>query len=276
MSEIVKNTKVETPIDQRETFVSLRKSFTESGDVAEKLRVLYALQETDNEIEKIVSLRGALPEEVAQIEDEINALVAKSARLEEMISGYEKSIEENKNQMVEIDADTAKYQQQLTNVANSREFDSINKELENLVLLRQIAEKHIGEARVAIAERKDAITEIASRIEIRKEDLQAKKEELESIVESTAAQEEQLSAKRAEYTARIDERTLSAYDRIRGSVRNHLAVVTVYNENATVLESSTCSAMPAADASIPLPLSAWWILLPAGSSLSVSTADVFS
>ena len=139
MSEIVKNTKVETPIDQRETFVSLRKSFTESGDVAEKLRVLYALQETDNEIEKIVSLRGALPEEVAQIEDEINALVAKSARLEEMISGYEKSIEENKNQMVEIDADTAKYQQQLTNVANSREFDSINKELENLVLLRQIA-----------------------------------------------------------------------------------------------------------------------------------------
>ena len=62
--------------------------------------------------------------------------------------------------------------------------------------------------------------------------LQAKKEELESIVESTAAQEEQLSAKRAEYTARIDERTLSAYDRIRGSVRNHLAVVTVYNENA--------------------------------------------
>ena len=232
MSEIVKNTKVETPIDQRETFVSLRKSFTESGDVAEKLRVLYALQETDNEIEKIVSLRGALPEEVAQIEDEINALVAKSARLEEMISGYEKSIEENKNQMVEIDADTAKYQQQLTNVANSREFDSINKELENLVLLRQIAEKHIGEARVAIAERKDAITEIASRIEIRKEDLQAKKEELESIVESTAAQEEQLSAKRAEYTARIDERTLSAYDRIRSSVRNHLAVVTVYNENA--------------------------------------------
>ena len=113
MSEIVKNTKVETHIDQRETFVSLRKSFTESGDVAEKLRVLYALQETDNEIEKIVSLRGALPEEVAQIEDEINALVAKSARLEEMISGYEKSIEENKNQMVEIDADTAKYQQQL-------------------------------------------------------------------------------------------------------------------------------------------------------------------
>ena len=134
--------------------------------------------------------------------------------------------------MVEIDADTAKYQQQLTNVANSREFDSINKELENLVLLRQIAEKHIGEARVAIAERKDAITEIASRIEIRKEDLQAKKKELESIVESTAAQEEQLSAKRAEYTARIDERTLSAYDRIRSSVRNHLAVVTVYNENA--------------------------------------------
>ena len=232
MSEIVKNTKVETPIDQRETYVSIQKRFMESGSVAEKLRVLYALQETDNEIGKIVSLRGALPEEVAQIEDEIKALESKSSRLEELIGGYEKSIEENKNQIVQIDADTAKYQQQLGNIANSREFDSINKELENLTLLRQIAEKHIGEARIAIAERKDAIADIASRISIREEDLQAKKDELDNIVESTAAQEEHLRAKREEYASKIDERTLSAYDRIRSSVRNHLAVVTVYNENA--------------------------------------------
>ena len=77
-----------------------------------------------------------------------------------------------------------------------------------------------------------AIADIASRISIREEDLQAKKDELDNIVESTAAQEEHLRAKREEYASKIDERTLSAYDRIRSSVRNHLAVVTVYNENA--------------------------------------------
>lgn len=233
MSEKVKNTKVETPIDQRETFVSLSKNFAEDGvSVAEKLQVLYALQETDNEIEKIVSLRGALPEEVAEVEAEVETLKAKVAHLEELISGYEQSIDENRKEIVELDAEMAKYQQQLSNVANSREFDSISKELENQGLLREIAEKHIGEARVAIAERKDAIEELSNRVAIREEDLKAKQDELASIVESTASQEAALQEKRATYTAKLDERTISAYDRIRKSVRNHLAVVSVYNETA--------------------------------------------
>ena len=174
MSENIKNTKVEAPIDQRETFVSLQKSFTESGSVAEKLHVLYALQEADNELDKLVNLRGALPEEVEQIETEITALKGKVARLEEVISGYEAGIESGKEEIVACDAAIEKYKKQLGNVANSREYDSISKEIENQGLLRDIAEKHIGEARVSIAERKDAIEDISGRIAIREEDLQAK------------------------------------------------------------------------------------------------------
>ena len=225
-----KTKKAATPIDVRETFVSLQKDFAESGiSVAEKLKVLYALQQADNEIDKIQNLRGALPQEVAQIEDELEGLRSKIAHHEEMIAGFEAEIEKNKNEMVELDAETAKYQEQLSNISNSREYDSISKEIENLGLLRDIAEKHIGEARMSIGERKDAIEAIRDRIAIREQDLAAKKEELEGIVASTSDEEKALQEKRDACASKIDERTMSAYNRIRGSVRNHLAVVTVYN-----------------------------------------------
>ena len=222
--------KVETPIDERETFVSLQKSFAEGeADVREKLKTLYALQEADNAIEKIVQLRGELPEEVAGLENEIASMQAKVAQLNDLIDEYAKSIESNKETIIELDEQIAKYQGQIDNIANSREFDSINKELENQGLLRQIAEKHIGETKIAISERKDTIEDIERRIEIREADLEAKKEELANIIESTAVEEENLQAKRSELASKVDARTMSAYDRIRVSVRNHLAVVPVYN-----------------------------------------------
>lgn len=225
--------KIETPIDERETFVSLQKSFADSElSVEEKLKVLYELQEADNEIEKILQLRGELPAEVAALEGEISRFEAKIASLEELIAEYGNSIEANKQQIVEIDADIDRYQKQLENIANSREFDSINKELENQNLLRQIAEKHIGEAKEMIETRKAEIENIKERIAIREEDLIAKKAELEVIVESTAKEETVLQAKRDACAAKIDARTMSAYDRIRSSVHNHLAVVTVYNEDS--------------------------------------------
>lgn len=228
-----KTNKVEIPIDERETFVSLQKSFADSElSVEQKLKVLYALQEADNEIEKIKQLRGDLPREVEALEDEIAALSAKSAHNEDMIREFENAIEAGKKRIVELDGDISKYQQQLENIANSREFDSINKELENLGLLRSIEEKHIGEARVQIEERKSDIETIAGKIAIREDDLAAKKEELSTIVESTASEEEVLTARRNECAAKIDARTMSAYNRIRASVNNHLAVVAVYKEDS--------------------------------------------
>lgn len=223
--------KVETPIDQRETFVSLQKAFADSElSVEEKLKTLYALQEADNAIEKIVQLRGELPAEVEVLEQEIASLNAKGVQIETLIDEYNNSIEANKQNIIELDEQISKYQKQLENIANSREYDSINKELENQGLLRQIAEKNIYELKAAIVTKKDDLEALNQKIEVRNEDLAAKKEELAVIVESTSAEEAKLQARRDECAAKIDARTMSAYERIRNSVHNHLAVVSVFND----------------------------------------------
>ncbi len=225
--------KVETPIDQRETFVSIQKNFADSDlSVEEKLKTLYALQQADTAIDKIIQLRGELPSEVQALEDEIALMKSKAAQVTAMIDGFNRSIADNKQNIIECDTQIAAYQKQLENIANSREFDSINKEIENQELLRQIAEKVIGDSKVQIAEHKANLEEIKENMAIRGEDLKAKKEELAGIVDATAKEEEKLRAEREACAARIDARTMSAYERIRGSVHNHLAVVTVYGGDA--------------------------------------------
>ena len=225
-----KTKKIETPIDQRETFVSIQKNFADSDlTVAEKLKTLYALQQADTEIDKILQLRGELPIEVANLENEIAELKAKAARVSEQIEEFNKMIAENKLNIAECDAQIEKYKSQLDNISNSREYDSLNKEIENQGLLRQIAEKHIGEAKERIFEKKNDLEVIKEKIAVRTDDLAAKKEELATIVESTAKEEETLRARRDECAAKIDARTMSAYERIRQSCKNHLAVVSVFN-----------------------------------------------
>ena len=225
-----KTKKIETPIDQRETFVSIQKTFADSDlSVAEKLKTLYALQQADTEIDKILQLRGELPVEVENLENEIVELKAKAARIAEQIEEYNKFIAENKINVTECVAQIEKYKSQLDNISNSREYDSLNKEIENQDLLRQIAEKHIGEAKERILDKKNDLEVVKEKISVRTDDLVAKKQELETIVESTAKEEEVLRAKRDECAAKIDARTMSAYERIRMSCNNHLAVVTVFN-----------------------------------------------
>jgi len=222
--------KIETPIDQRETFVSLQGNFADSElSVEEKLKTLYELQEADNEIEKIMQLRGELPAEVAALEEEIEGMKSKIARIKEMIVEYENSIAANNQNIIDIDSEIEKYQKQLENIANSREYDSINKELENQNLLRQIAQKHIRESKEIIESREGDIEAIGEKIAVREEDLKAKQSELATIVESTEAEEKKLQEKREECAGKIDARTMSAYDRIRKSLHNHLAVVGVFN-----------------------------------------------
>ncbi|MBQ6287396.1 MAG: hypothetical protein IJK73_07070 [Bacteroidales bacterium] len=225
--------KVETPIDQRETFVSLQKNFADSEiSVEEKLKTLYALQEADSAIDRIVQQRGELPSEVETLENEIADLKARLAQDNAIVDAYNQTIADNKQNIVDCDLQIEKYQQQLDEVSNSREFDSINKEIENQGLLRQIAQKTINDTKVAIAQKKEDMENLKDFISVRNEDLKAKKEELETIVESTSEEEKRLLAKRKECASKIDERTMSAYDRIRGSVHNHLAVVSVYNGDA--------------------------------------------
>ena len=225
-----KTKKFETPIDQRETFVSIQKSFADSDlSVGEKLKTLYVLQQADTAIDKILQLRGELPVEVENLENEIADLKAKAARITELVEEYNKSINANKLNIAECDDQIEKYRSQLEKVSNSREFDSLNKEIENVDLLRQIAEKNIAETKERIFDKKNELEVVKEKIAVRNDDLKAKKEELATIVESTAKEEETLRANRDACAEKIDARTMSAYEHIRHSSNNHLAVVSVFN-----------------------------------------------
>ena len=228
-----KTKKIETPIDQRETFVSIQKSFADSDlSVSEKLATLYALQQADTAIDKILQLRGELPVEVENLEEEIADLKAKAARIAEVIEEYNKFITESKLNITECDAQIEKYKAQLENIANSREYDSLNKEIENQGYVRQIAEKNIYETKERILEKKTELETIKEKTVIKTDDLKAKKEELTTIVEATSKEEEKLRANRDACAAKIDARTMSAYDHIRKSCNNHLAVVSVFNNDS--------------------------------------------
>ena len=228
-----KTKKIETPIDQRETFVSIQKNFADSDlSVAEKLKTLYVLQQADTAIDKIYQLRGELPMEVENLENELADLKAKAERISDLIEEYNKSIADNKIGIAECDAQIEKYKTQIENVSNSREYDSLNKEIENQGLLRQIAEKNINETKERIFEKKNELEIIKEKIAVRTEDLKAKNEELAVIIESTAKEEEKLRANRDACAAKIDARTMSAYEHIRQSCNNHLAVVSVFNNDS--------------------------------------------
>ena len=227
---VKKTKKIETPIDQRETFVSIQKSFADSDlSVEEKLKTLYALQQADSQIDKILQLRGELPLEVEALDGEIADLKAKSARVNELIDDAGKRIFEYKHNIVECDSQLEKYRAQVDNVANSREYDSLNKEIENQELLRAIAEKNISETKEFVSLKKHELEDLKEKISVKNDDLKAKKQELSTIVESTAKEEERLRTAREACADKIDARTMSAYDRIRNSSNNHLAVVSVFN-----------------------------------------------
>ena len=177
--------KVEVPIDERETFVSLQKNFAEGEDrVEEKLKLLYQLQKADSEIDKIIQLRGELPAEVEELEADIAALRTQSADISAFIIALNQSISDNKQNILDCDDQIAKYQGQLQGVTNSREFDSINKEIENQNLLRQIAEKNIYETKAKVVEKKDELEDVKARFAARNEDLKLKKQELDKCAVS--------------------------------------------------------------------------------------------
>ena len=225
--------KAEAPIDQRETFVSIQKNLTDAASgVREQLKTLYALQQADTRIDKIVQLRGELPLEVESLEAEIEDIELRVGELEADVERFTTSIATNKLSMAECSDQIAKYKEHLDNITNSREYDSLQKEIENQDLLLQIAEKRIGEAREAIMARKAEIVKLRDVEEVKKADLAAKQEELSTIVESTAKEEAALTAERNACAAKIDERTMIAYEKVRNSYVNHLAVVPLYKKNA--------------------------------------------
>lgn len=224
------NKTVSAPVSKDETFVSLTmaKGLTENETaIEEKLHALYNIQKADTAIDKIYLLRGELPLEVKDIEDEIEGLKTRIANNKADIETLEAAISANRQKVVDDQEAIAKYKGQQDNVKNNREYESIEHEIEFQELDIQAAEKHIKDDSIAIEKKNGVIEETTARLTMREEDLAGKKKELEAIVEETAREEEKLLAERAALEAKVDERMLAAYNRVRNSTKNRLAVVAV-------------------------------------------------
>ena len=221
--------KIVTPIDQRETFVSLQKNMADTDSIAmeQKLHTLYRIQQTDTKIDKIYLLRGELPLEVQDLEDEIAGLQTRIANAKAEIKEIEKVNAEHRHVIEESKHLIAKYDAQRDNVKNNREYESISKEIEYQDLEQQVAAKKIRENEALISEKKEVIEEAQQTLTLREGDLVEKKKELDTIVEETAKEEEALLKEREELVSQIDERMMVAYTKVRANAHNKLAVVTV-------------------------------------------------
>jgi predicted nucleic acid-binding Zn-ribbon protein len=195
--------------------------------VEEKLRALYDLQLIDSRIDTIQNLRGELPMEVDDLADEVEGLKTRLAKHQEDIETLNGEISARKNVIEEAKALIKKYAEQQKNVRNSREFNSLSKEVEFQELEIQLAEKHIKEFKVKIEQKNEFLEQTHEKLSERETHLGHKKSELDTILEETAKEEAALVKLSDEYKSNLDERLSQAYTRIRSSVANKLAVVSV-------------------------------------------------
>ena len=195
--------------------------------VEEKLRMLYDLQLIDSQINELQNVRGELPLEVSDLEDEVEGLKNRLSKFKEELEQLQAGITEKKNTIEEAKILIKKYNTQQKNVRNNREYNSITKEIEFQELEIQLAEKRIKEGKAQVEQKKEAIKQIEDRKSQREAHLKHKKEELDSILAETEKEEEFLRQKAEEYAEQIEDRLLNAYRRIRSSVVNRLAVVPV-------------------------------------------------
>jgi uncharacterized protein len=200
---------------------------TKELTVEEKLRALYDLQLIDTRIDEIRNVRGELPLEVEDLEDEVAGLSTRNEKLKQDLETIEELVKAKKNAIEEHGEAIKKYTKQQDAVRNNREFNSLTKEVEFQELEIQLAEKQIKELRATMEHKKEVIATSKDRLEQKTTHLKHKKAELSDIMSETEKEEKFLSQKSTEYEALIEERLLKAYKRIRGSVRNGLAVVSI-------------------------------------------------
>jgi predicted nucleic acid-binding Zn-ribbon protein len=198
--------------------------------IEERLRALFSLQLVDSEIDKIKTLRGELPLEVQDLEDEIAGLETRLSNLKEEVENLEKSVTKKNNEIVDAQSLIKKYEEQQKNVRNNREFDSLSKEIEYQNLEIELCNKKIREFSVQVEEKSLVIADSEALLADRKSDLENKKKELDEIVADTQKEEEGLHKKSEKIQSVIEERLLTAYKRIRSNARNGLAVVSVQRD----------------------------------------------
>jgi len=195
--------------------------------VEEKLNSLVTLQKIESKLDEIHILKGELPMEVADLEDEIQGLHSRQLRIEEEINGITQFIDQKKEAIKDAQALGKKYEKQSENVKNNREFEAINKEIEMQQLEVKLAEKHIKDANEEIAEKAVLLEKAKKTIASKESVLGTKKGELEKIIAANEKEEKHFNKLATEAKEHVDSRLLASYEKIRKSYRNGLAVVPV-------------------------------------------------
>jgi hypothetical protein len=195
--------------------------------IEDTLLALYQLQQHDSQADKIRMIRGELPLEVQDLEDEIVGLQTRIENFHAEVKSLDKLIAEKKQAIKDSESLIKKYEEQKMNVRNNREYDSLTKEIEFQTLEMQLAEKRIREYTEGLNAKKIQIEESEAVLNERKSDLEIKKSELNDIVEETEIEEKELVKRSEEIQSRIEDRLLVAYQRIRKNARNGLAIVQI-------------------------------------------------
>ena len=201
--------------------------------VEQKLRALYELQTIHTQIDKIRQIRGDLPMEVSDLEDEVAGLETRIQKIKAELDESEDSIVTRKNMIKEAQAATKKYEAQLAEVKNNREYDAITKEIEIQGLEIQVSEKKIKEHMFEISNRTEGYEKTLAELADRKKDLETKKAELDTITAETEKEEAILQKKAEEAEKQSDERLMIAYNRLRSNSKNGLAVVTIQRDSCS-------------------------------------------
>lgn len=199
--------------------------------VEEKLIAVLTLQKIDSKIDEIKTLKGELPMEVKDLEDEIEGLNTRIQNIDAEVASINSFIDTKTNAKKEAQALIKKYEKQQDNVKNNREFEAINKEMEMQELEVKLNDKHIKDANFELKERANQRLRTEEKVKDVEEALKAKRAELEKIINETEKEEEVLSKKSEDAKSKVDPRLLGAYERIRTSYRNGLAVVPILRDS---------------------------------------------
>ncbi len=195
--------------------------------IAEKLKLMYELQVIDSELDQIQILKGELPIEVSDLEDEIEGLLKRSTNIGGHVKEAETEIAKHNVNIKESESNIVRYTKQLDNVKNNREYEALTKEIESQTLEIQLSQKRIREQQVILTQKQETLTATDLRLKQKNKDLDNKRVELAQIIEKTEKEEEKLNKRIEKARKKIEERLLKAYDKTRGSYRNGLAIVTL-------------------------------------------------
>ncbi|MBP3845869.1 MAG: HalX domain-containing protein [Prevotella sp.] len=198
--------------------------------VEERLKTLYQLQTTLSGIDEKRALRGELPLEVQDLEDEIEGLTIRVEKIENEIKDFEQAISLKKGDIETAKASVERYKAQLNDVKNNREYDTLTKEIEFQSLEIELCNKKIREAQFCIEEKKNELAQSHEIIEDRQQALEVKKNELDEIMQETREEEEKLKAKVKDLESKIEPRLLTSFKRIRKNARNGLGIVYVQRD----------------------------------------------